>query len=62
MLRRDSLALLLALSNVQPGARAIVLESTLGLLTASIAQRLGGDGLVLAPHLQKPTLDVRSAH
>lgn len=57
MLRRDSLALLLALSNAQPSARVIILEGALGLLTGSIAQRLGGQGLVLAVHPQKPTLD-----
>ena len=46
-LRRDSLALLLSLSNVQPGSRALVLDTTLGLLPAAVAQRLGGRGRVL---------------
>jgi len=56
-LRRDSLALLLSLSNVQPSSRALVLDSCLGLLAATAAQRAGSGGAVLALHLQRPSLE-----
>ena len=56
-LRRDSLALLLSLSNVQPSSRALVLDSCLGLLAAAAAQRAGSGGAVLALHLQRPSLE-----
>lgn len=57
MMRRDSLALMLALSNVQPGSRCLVVESTLGLLTGATAQRVAGDGSILSAHTGKPSLD-----
>ena len=57
-LRRDSLALLLTSSNVQPGARVLVVESTNGLLAGAAAQRLGGDGRVLSVSVNgKPAID-----
>eukprot|EP00964_Phaeocystis_antarctica_P024710 scaffold13848_cov50-Phaeocystis_antarctica.AAC.1 len=56
-LRRDSLGLLLSLSNVQPSSRALVLDSCLGLLAAAAAQRAGSGGAVLALHLQRPSLE-----
>ena len=56
-LRRDSLALVLALSNAQPGSRVLVVESTLGLLTGALAQLIGGEGRVLSASLGKPMLD-----
>ena len=56
-LRRDSLGLLLSLSNVQPSSRALVLDACLGLLAAAAAQRAGSGGAVLALHLQRPSLE-----
>ena len=56
-LRRDSLALLLSLGGLQPGARALVLEGSLGLLTAAASQRVGSEGRVLALHLHRPNLE-----
>jgi tRNA (adenine-N(1)-)-methyltransferase non-catalytic subunit len=56
-LRRDSLALVLTLSNAQPHSRCLIVENTLGLLAAGIVQRLGGHGHVLAATLAKPALD-----
>ena len=47
-LRRDTLALLLTLSNVQEGSRVLVLEQTLGLLAAAATQAAGSSGRVLA--------------
>ena len=55
-LRRDSLGLLLSLSNVQPSSRALVLDACVGLLAAA-AQRAGSGGAVLALHLQRPSLE-----
>ena len=40
-LRRDTLALLLTLSNVQEGSRVLVLEQTLGLLAAAATRAAG---------------------
>eukprot|EP00965_Chrysotila_dentata_P223450 6193579-Pleurochrysis_carterae.AAC.1 len=47
-LRRDTLSILLSLSNAQPHARVLVLDGMQGLLIGAIAQRLGGDGALLA--------------
>ena len=46
-LRRDSLALLMTLSNAQPSSRVLVLDGCLGLVAAAAAQLLGGQGRVL---------------
>ncbi len=47
-LRRDTYALMLTLSNLQPGGRALVVEGAHGLLAGGAVQRLGGEGAVLA--------------
>ena len=47
-LRRDTLALMLTLSNLQEGSRVLVLEQTLGLLAAAATQAVGAGGRVLA--------------
>ena len=47
-LRRDTLALLLATSNVQPGSRALVVESLNGVLVGGVTAKLGGEGRVVA--------------
>ena len=56
-LRRDSFAQLLSYANVQPRERVLVIENCLGVLVGAAAQRLGGEGSVLAAHTHKPTLD-----
>ena len=56
-LRRDSLSLLLTLSDPRPGARVLCLDGTSGLLPAALAAQLGGDGAVLAAHVRQPSLD-----
>jgi tRNA (adenine58-N1)-methyltransferase non-catalytic subunit len=41
-MRVDTLAQLLTLGNVRPGARFLVVDETGGLLTAGVMERLGG--------------------
>jgi tRNA (adenine-N(1)-)-methyltransferase non-catalytic subunit len=45
-LRMDTLALLLSLANVGANAEVLVLDMLGGLLTAAVAERLGGHGSV----------------
>jgi tRNA (adenine-N(1)-)-methyltransferase non-catalytic subunit len=52
-LRVDSLALLLARSNVRAGARMLVLDTTTGLVIGALAQRLGGHGSLLIAHAKQ---------
>lgn len=49
-LRADSLALLLLRSNVRAGARVLVLDTGIGLVSGALAQRLGGHGSLLVAH------------
>ena len=56
-LRRDTLALMLAMSNVGPGERVLVLDGILGLAAAACLNALGGEGRVLCANLAKPQLD-----
>jgi tRNA (adenine-N(1)-)-methyltransferase non-catalytic subunit len=44
-MRIDTLAQLLMLGNVRPGARFLVVDETGGLLTAGVMERLGGEFL-----------------
>lgn len=46
-LRTDTLAQMLTLGNISPGARVLVVESTSGLLTAAVLERLGGEQIVI---------------
>ena len=50
-LRRDTLGMVLSLANVQPHARVLVVDGGSGLLSAAVAQRLGGKGCVLCAHV-----------
>lgn len=56
-LRRDTLGMMLALSNAQPGCRALVLDGTHSILSAAMAQRMGASGALLSVYVQKPSLD-----
>ncbi|KAK3272719.1 hypothetical protein CYMTET_19000 [Cymbomonas tetramitiformis] len=49
-LRHDALALMLNMSNVGAGARVLVVETCGGLITGSVAERLGGHGVVCASY------------
>jgi tRNA (adenine-N(1)-)-methyltransferase non-catalytic subunit len=62
-LRPDSLALLLHLANVGPGTRALIIESTGGLMTGAVAERLGGRGIVCNAFLgvKPPSLEIVKA-
>ena len=46
-MREDSLARLLTLSNVQPGSRALVVDSMNGLVLGALAERMGGMGRLM---------------
>jgi len=49
-LRPDTLALVLCLANVGPHQNVLVLESSSGLVTGAVAERLGGYGEVCSAH------------
>ena len=49
-LRPDTLALLMCLANVGPYQNVLVLESSSGLVTGAVAERLGGYGEVCSTH------------
>ena len=46
-MREDTLARLLTLSNVQPGSRALVVDSMNGLVLGALAERMGGMGRLM---------------
>lgn len=46
-MRCDSLALLLAHSGVRAGARVLIYENCIGLVTGAVAERLGGSGVAI---------------
>ncbi|KAL3153820.1 hypothetical protein ABBQ32_013398 [Trebouxia sp. C0010 RCD-2024] len=50
-LRADSLAMLLSLANIGSHGRVLVLETCSGLVTAAVAERLGGFGHVCATYV-----------
>lgn len=54
-LRPDTLALLLCMANVGPYQNVLVLESSSGLVTGAVAERLGGYGEVCAAHYGRTT-------
>ena len=56
MMRCDTTSQILSLSNVQQGSRALIIESSLGLLSAAVAQRLDGVGRVVSATLVRPLL------
>ena len=47
-MRDDALARMLTLSNVQPGSRALVVDSMNGMLLGAVAERVGGLGTIAA--------------
>jgi tRNA (adenine-N(1)-)-methyltransferase non-catalytic subunit len=47
-MREDTLGQILSYSNVGAGCRALVLETTLGVVTGAIAQRMGGYGKIFS--------------
>ena len=47
-LREDTLGQILSLSNVSAGCQVLVLETTMGLITGALAQRMGGYGKILS--------------
>ncbi|GAB4815070.1 hypothetical protein N2152v2_002116 [Parachlorella kessleri] len=50
-LRLDTLSLLLSLANIGAHARVLVIDACGGLVTAAVAERLGGFGSVTAAHV-----------
>ena len=46
-LRPDTLAQMMALGNVRPGARVVVVDDVSGLLTAAVVERLGGAHFII---------------
>ena len=58
--RPDAVGILLHMANVCPGARILVLESSNGLITGAVAERLGGHGVVCATYLgnRAPSIDI----
>jgi tRNA (adenine58-N1)-methyltransferase non-catalytic subunit len=48
-LRPDTLAQILAFSNVSAGATAVVFDTCMGVVVSAVAERLGGRGRILAP-------------
>ena len=48
VMRPDSLAHILSHSGVYSGGRVLIFESMLGLITGSVAQRMGGDGRIIS--------------
>ncbi|KXZ53340.1 hypothetical protein GPECTOR_7g1234 [Gonium pectorale] len=52
-LRHDSLAIMLSLANVAAGARVLVVEHCMGVVTAAAVERLGGLGAVCALQLDE---------
>eukprot|EP00474_Spongospora_subterranea_P002245 CRZ02703.1 hypothetical protein [Spongospora subterranea] len=48
-IRQDTLAMILYKASLRPMSQVLVLDDCLGLVTASIAERLGGYGRVFAP-------------
>lgn len=54
----EMLALTLSMANVQPGGKYLVIDDTTGVLTASIMERLAGDGQIVVLHENEhPNLD-----
>mgnify|MGYP003683965733 FL=1 len=60
-LRADSLALLLARSNVRAGARVLVVDTGIGLVTGALAQRMAGLGSLLVAHA-RPHVPLDGVH
>ncbi|KAG1670749.1 hypothetical protein FOA52_013976 [Chlamydomonas sp. UWO 241] len=53
-LRYDSLAVMLNQANVAAGARVLLFDNCVGVVTAGVLERLGGAGVACASHVDKP--------
>ncbi|CAM6102245.1 unnamed protein product [Calypogeia fissa] len=58
--RMDTLALMLSLSNVGANSDVLVLDSLGGLITAAVAERVGGHGVICSTYYtaKRPTIDM----
>jgi tRNA (adenine-N(1)-)-methyltransferase non-catalytic subunit len=55
-LREDSLAQMLSYANIYAGCQTLVMESCMGIITAAVAQRMGGYGKVVSVYtVQQPS-------
>eukprot|EP00198_Chlamydomonas_reinhardtii_P004742 XP_001694078.1 predicted protein [Chlamydomonas reinhardtii] len=61
-LRHDTLAVMLSLGNVAAGAKVLVVEHCLGLVTAAAVERLGGQGAVCATQLDERAAPLDAMH
>ncbi|EGC34179.1 hypothetical protein DICPUDRAFT_35506 [Dictyostelium purpureum] len=52
-LRFDSFGQLLTLANIRSGTQVLVVETCMGLVTGSIAERMGGEGTILSGFIGK---------
>ncbi|GBG29470.1 tRNA adenine58-N1-methyltransferase non-catalytic subunit trm6 [Hondaea fermentalgiana] len=59
---RDVLPQILAMANVQAGSRPLLVESTEGLLTGAILERLAGHGRLYCGHFDTGWSDLRMLH
>ncbi|GAM24157.1 hypothetical protein SAMD00019534_073320 [Acytostelium subglobosum LB1] len=58
-IRFDTFGQLLTLANIRAGLKVLVVETTMGLLTGAIAERMNGDGKVLSAFVGKgPSLSI----
>jgi hypothetical protein len=58
-MRSDKLAQILSHGGVYAGAKVLVFESVVGLVVASLAYRMDGCGMILAPYFgQQPHFDL----
>ncbi|EGG16842.1 tRNA-methyltransferase subunit [Cavenderia fasciculata] len=58
-IRFDTLGQLLTLGNVKAGSNILVVDSSMGLVTGSVNERMNGDGVVLSAYLGKgPSLSI----
>lgn len=53
-IRPDTLAMILQKASLRPMSQVLVLDQCVGLIVASVAERLGGYGRVLAPYFTGP--------
>lgn len=58
-LRVDSLAQIISLGGIASGMRVLVVESTIGMVVGSLAYKMRGSGLIVAPYAgQQPHLEL----
>lgn len=60
IIRPDNLSMLLTTAHIHPGGRYLVVDDYAGILTAGIAERMGGDGELVAMHEHHdPSIEVK---